>query len=107
MRPLKIQEQQPLRARLTEFALMAGFLGLTLGSLWMLHEMETQKRVRIAFDTGYKLAQKDAKAAQDNIRIDAGAIALQWWAGTNDMKEVRERLCTNVSPNAFKSGSKK
>lgn len=34
-------------------------------------------------------------------------IAVQWWIGSTDMAKVRQRICSNVSQNAFKTEVKK
>lgn len=105
MKQLEIYEKESIIDRLKYYGWLVflfGLLGVALVALGFVEyaktEVAAQTREKAAYEAGYKLGQKEA---QDELKVDAGAIALQWWAGTSDMKEVRERLCTNVSTKAF------
>ncbi len=43
----------------------------------------------------------------DNLKEHEAEIAVQWWTGSTDMAKVRQRICSNVSQNAFKAEVKK
>ena len=62
-------------------------------------ETEISYREAVAYQAGYVAGQ--SKVTSD-LKEREDQIAMQWWAGTKDLIAVRNRMCSNVSKNAFK-----
>lgn len=102
-RKMKAVPVKTLRERFSEFLLVA-LLTLGVGlSLNYLHEKDVEREKTAAFKQGFATAK--VMLEQPLSPEQQAEVAIKWWAGSPDMKNVRQRLCSNVSDNALK-GSK-
>ncbi len=83
---------------------LVSFLFLLIMVFGLGYMTESAQREEVTYNRGFLAGKAEVMA---NIKEHEAEIAVQWWVGSTDMVKVRQRICANVSQNAFKTEVKK